>query len=155
MVRSGMATSDTENFEKEISSNLEAVRNRLSEAQTARLRRHLADEGDAVARGDAAAATRLSADFHRLLAGMSGNRVLAEVLGDLICRSALVSPEEPQQEAARRSHRVHLQILDALAAGDATQATRRMTDHLKPVGAALAPQDPPSIAPWPSHPLAP
>ena len=35
MVRSGMATSDTENFEREIGSNLEAVRNRLNEAQAA------------------------------------------------------------------------------------------------------------------------
>ncbi|MBA2260189.1 MAG: hypothetical protein H0W18_14940, partial [Acidobacteria bacterium] len=35
MVRSGMATSDTENFEREIGSNLESVRSRLDEAQAA------------------------------------------------------------------------------------------------------------------------
>jgi hypothetical protein len=35
MVRSGMATSDTDNFEREIGANLEAVRNRLNEAQAA------------------------------------------------------------------------------------------------------------------------
>jgi hypothetical protein len=35
MVRSGMATSDTDNFEREIGSNLESVRNRLNDAQAA------------------------------------------------------------------------------------------------------------------------
>jgi DNA-binding GntR family transcriptional regulator len=112
---------------------------RLSEAQIASLRRHLADEAAAVERGDTESRTRLLTDFHRLLVNMAGNQVLAEVLGDLLSRSALIALTAQTPDAAEHSHEEHVQIVNALAAGDGVLTSRLMSEHLAHVGAALRP----------------
>ena len=68
-----------------------ALCSRITEVQLARLRAHLASEAAAIARTDVPGRTRLLADFHVLLAQALGNAVLAEVMGDLLSRSSLVS----------------------------------------------------------------
>ena len=77
-------------------------------AQIALLRAHLAQEQTAVADRDAAGRTRLLADFHALLAELMGNAVLAQVLQDLLARSAIAAavvvfptPPAPQHTTTR------------------------------------------------------
>jgi len=55
-----------------------------------RLREHVAREGQAWYDNDRRASLKLSGEFHLLLAEASGNRVLLEVLRDLVSRSSLI-----------------------------------------------------------------
>jgi len=103
---------------------------RITRAQVAQLRRHLKDEAAAVARTDVSGRTRLLADFHTLLAGMLGNQVLAELLGDLLSRSSLISLMYQSAHSAEHSQAEHVAIVDALARRDADAAVALMADHL-------------------------
>lgn len=107
-----------------------ALCGRITDVQLARLRAHLADEAAAVARTDVPGRTRLLADFHVLLAQALGNAVLAEVLGDLLSRSSLVSLMMQSAHSAEESHAEHVAIVEALARRDARAATRLMAGHL-------------------------
>ncbi|GAA0766698.1 GntR family transcriptional regulator [Ideonella azotifigens] len=102
----------------------------ITEAQVATLRRHLADEQAAVARTDVPGRTRLLADFHTVLAGMLGNEVLAELLGDLLSRSSLISLMYQSSHSAEHSQAEHVAIVDALARRDADAAVALMGEHL-------------------------
>jgi DNA-binding GntR family transcriptional regulator len=102
----------------------------LTEAQLTRLRAHLADEAEAVARTDVPGRTRLLADFHVLLAQLLGNDVLAELMGDLLSRSSLVSLMMQSAHSAEESHAEHVAIVEALARRDARAAARLMSGHL-------------------------
>lgn len=102
----------------------------LTDVQLARLRAHLADEATAIARTDVPGRTRLLADFHVLLARLLGNEVLAELLGDLLSRSSLVSLMMQSAHSAEASHAEHVAIVDALARRDSRAAARLMSGHL-------------------------
>src|SRR5437879_538712 len=58
------------------------------------LAKHIAKETDAEAKRDPAEMTRLSGEFHLLLAEMAGNRTLQRFLRELITRESLVRSEE-------------------------------------------------------------
>ncbi|MGM9490919.1 GntR family transcriptional regulator [Ideonella sp. YS5] len=103
---------------------------RITEVQMARLRAHLADEAAAVARTDVPGRTRLLADFHVLLAEAMGNTVLAEVMGELLSRSSLVSLMMQSAHSAEESHAEHVAIVEALARRDARAAAKLMTSHI-------------------------
>jgi DNA-binding GntR family transcriptional regulator len=107
-----------------------ALCGRITDVQLARLRAHLAEEAAAVARTDVPGRTRLLADFHVLLAQALGNAVLAEVMGDLLSRSSLVSLMMQSAHSSEESHAEHVAIVEALARRDARAATRLMTGHL-------------------------
>lgn len=102
----------------------------LTEVQLARLHAHLADEAEAVARTDVPGRTRLLADFHVLLAQLLGNEVLAELMGDLLSRSSLVSLMMQSAHSAEESHAEHVAIVEALARRDARAAAKLMSGHL-------------------------
>jgi DNA-binding GntR family transcriptional regulator len=102
----------------------------ITDVQLARLRAHLADEAAAVARTDVPGRTRLLADFHVLLAQLLGNEVLAEVMGDLLSRSSLVSLMMQSAHSAEESHAEHVAIVDALGRRDARTAIKLMNGHL-------------------------
>ncbi|MFB0915051.1 MAG: GntR family transcriptional regulator, partial [Burkholderiaceae bacterium] len=55
------------------------------------LRAHLAKEHEALHDQDAASRTELLGDFHVRMAELTGNDVLAEILGDLISRCSLIA----------------------------------------------------------------
>lgn len=103
---------------------------RITDAQIARLRQHLADEGAAIARTDVPGRTRLLADFHSLLAGMLGNEVLADLLGDLLSRSSLISLMYQSSHSAEESSGEHVAIVEALARRDADAAVALLRAHL-------------------------
>jgi len=107
-----------------------ALCGRITEVQLARLHAHLADEAAAIARTDVPGRTRLLADFHVLLAEALGNEVLAELMGDLLSRSSLVSLMMQSAHSAEASHAEHVAIVDALARRDARAAARLMGSHL-------------------------
>ena len=94
------------------------------------LRAHVAQEKLAVERGDAGGRTVLLGDFHVLMAELTGNDVLAQVLGQLISRCALITLMYQSAHAAEHSHHEHSQIIKALAAKNETLAVQLMHAHL-------------------------
>lgn len=103
-----------------------------------RLRRHLREEQQSVRTARIAERTRLLAGFHVLMAELSGNQVLADLLSDLSSRCALITMMYQSGVAAQHSHDEHEQIVRAIEAGEARQAARLMDDHLRNVEKALA-----------------
>ena len=97
------------------------------------LRDHVAQEKLAVERGDASGRTELLGDFHVRMAELMGNAVLAQVLGQLISRCALITLMYQSANAAEHSNSEHAQIVKALAAKDETRAVQLMQLHLQHV----------------------
>jgi DNA-binding GntR family transcriptional regulator len=106
---------------------------RITDAQVAELRTHLAQEREAVARTDVPGRTRLLADFHVVLARMLGNDVLAHLLNDLLSRSSLISLMYQSSHSAEHSQDEHEQIVDALARRDVRAAVKLMEQHIQSV----------------------
>ena len=101
------------------------------------LREHVAREQAAVAREDVADRTELLGDFHVRMAELMGNEVLAQLLGELISRCALITLMYQSSTAAAHSHEEHSDIINALAAGEAETAVKLMQEHLDHVEAGL------------------
>lgn len=95
------------------------------------LRAHTQREQEGYAQGDARRGLKLSLEFHRELARLAGNGVLAEFLDQLIARTPLVllTHKSPRADSAC-SDGEHGGIVDAIARGDAGAAVAAMTDHL-------------------------
>jgi DNA-binding GntR family transcriptional regulator len=106
---------------------------RITDAQIAQLRAHLAAEREAIAHTDVSGRTRLLADFHVILARLLGNEVLAQLLGDLLSRSSLISLMYQSAHSAEHSQDEHVQIVDALERRDARAAVRLMAQHITSV----------------------
>ena len=71
------------------------------------------------------------------MAEQMGNTVLAQLLGDLISRCALITLMYQSTSAAEHSHEEHEAIVAALAAKDEELAVRLMQDHLQHVEEGL------------------
>ncbi len=106
---------------------------RITDGQIAELRAHLRDEREAVNRTDISGRTRLLADFHVALARMLGNAVLAQLLGELLSRSSLISLMCQSSHSAGHSQQEHVRIVDALEARDTRTAVRLMEQHIRSV----------------------
>lgn len=102
------------------------------------LREHVAQERAAVDQHDVPGRTELLGDFHVCMAELMGNRVLADLLRDLISRCALITLMYQSSEAAADSSDEHAAIVKALAARDEALAVRLMEQHLQHVEAGLA-----------------
>lgn len=102
------------------------------------LRDHVAMEQQAVAREDVPGRTELLGDFHVRMADLMGNQVLAQLLGELISRCALITLMYQTHAAAEHSSDEHAAIIDALAAGDESLAVSLMDQHLTHVETSLA-----------------
>lgn len=105
----------------------------VSDEQVAALVAHLQAEQAAVARTDVPGRTRLLADFHTVLARMTGNEVLAELLADLLNRSSLIALMYQSSLSARQSQREHQGIVAAIGRRDGRSAARLMAQHLASV----------------------
>lgn len=101
------------------------------------LRAHVAMEKSAVALDDVPGRTGLLGDFHVLMAELMGNKVLAQMLVDLISRCSLITLMYQSASAAEHSNEEHAGIVKALAAKDAARAVQLMDEHLKNVEAHL------------------
>ena len=109
----------------------------VTPARIEALREHVAAEKAAVVRDDVTGRTELLGDFHVRMAELMGNRVLAQILGDLISRCALITLMYQSPAAAAHSSDEHADIVEALAAKDEERAVQLMTDHLAHVEASL------------------
>ncbi len=101
------------------------------------LREHVAQEKAAVASNDVAGRTELLGDFHVRMAELMGNEVLAQMLGELVSRCALITLMYQSASAAEHSSEEHAEIVKALAAKDEELAVRLMDDHLLHVEQSL------------------
>jgi DNA-binding GntR family transcriptional regulator len=113
------------------------VRN-VTPAQIKALKDHVAEEKAAVQRGDVAGRTDLLGDFHVRMAELMGNDVLAQILGELISRCALITLMYQSTNAAEHSAEEHSEILQAIIAKDEKLAVKLMDDHLRNVEEGLA-----------------
>ncbi len=110
----------------------------VTPAKIKALKEHVAEEKAAMERGDVPGRTTLLGDFHVRMAELMGNEVLAQMLGELISRCALITLMYQTDSAAEHSHDEHADIIAALAARDESLAVRLMTDHLLNVEQNLA-----------------
>ncbi len=94
---------------------------------------HLNAERAAITRTDISGRTRLLADFHVVLARLMGNEVVAQLLGDLLTRSSLISLMYQSTHSAEASLQEHVAIVDALERHDARDAVRLVQRHLQSV----------------------
>ena len=102
----------------------------VTPARIRALKAHVAREKLAVDQGDATGRTALLGDFHVRMAELMGNDVLAQVLGQLVSRCALITLMYQSDRAAQHSHDEHGQIIKALAAKDEALAVQLMQAHL-------------------------
>jgi DNA-binding GntR family transcriptional regulator len=110
----------------------------VTPAQIKALKDHVAEEKAAVSRGDVASRTDLLGDFHVRMAELMGNDVLAQILGELISRCALITLMYQSTNAAEHSADEHEEILKAIAAKDEDLAVKLMDEHLRHVEEGLA-----------------
>ena len=109
----------------------------VTQKQIKALREHVKQEAAAVDRADVPGRTELLGDFHVRMAELMGNDVLAQLLGDLISRCALITLMYQSASAAAHSHEEHEAIVQALAAKDAERAVQLMLEHLEHVEQGL------------------
>jgi DNA-binding GntR family transcriptional regulator len=109
----------------------------VTPAKIKALKEHVAQEKSAVEREDVPGRTELLGDFHVRMAELMGNEVLAQMLGELISRCALITLMYQSHSAAEHSSDEHAAIVAALAAKDEERAVRLMSEHLAHVEASL------------------
>jgi DNA-binding GntR family transcriptional regulator len=113
----------------------------ITAADIRRLREHLARQAATLAAGERREHLRLMGEFHRLLAALHGNAVLAEALDRLITRTSLMTALFPPDSQACAVDG-HAALIDALARGDAEAARALASDHLRGNHARLKPRVP-------------
>jgi DNA-binding GntR family transcriptional regulator len=114
-----------------------AIGDRITRAQIQHLRRVVARERAANARGDRKRALIVSGEFHLELARILHNPTLAQILRELISRGslALAIYERPGRAGCRCEE--HADVVENLAAGDAEAAAASMEKHLHGIEAGL------------------
>ena len=118
----------------------EMVRGFLKQVTPAKikaLKAHIKQEREAVHQEDVPGRTELLGDFHVRMAELMGNQVLAEILGELISRCALITLMYQSRHAAQHSTEEHEAIVVALAEKNEALAVQLMNDHLIHVEASL------------------
>jgi DNA-binding GntR family transcriptional regulator len=111
---------------------------RITKEQIRELRALVKREQEAYRAGEMNAGLKLSLQFHRAIADMAGNTVLAEFLEQLVARTPLIVLAYKGTSFNRScSNDEHSRILDAIAAGDADQAVAVMKSHLQSLESQL------------------
>ena len=109
----------------------------ITPEQIAALRQHIAQERLAVDSEDVPGRTELLGDFHVCMAQLMNNTVLAQILGELISRCALITLMYQSRSQAQHSSDEHEGLVDAMAQGDTDLAVQLMHEHLEHVEASL------------------
>ena len=102
-----------------------------------RLDAHLESEKQAIAEGDRQRLTCLMGDFHIVIAELSANPVLTEILRDLTARTILISLLYQSEFHAMQSHLGHCRIVEAIRAQDFAEAANLAIRHLDEVEEGL------------------
>lgn len=103
-------------------------------------------EANASDKGHKKQRVKLSGDFHRKLAELAGNSVLAAFLTDLISRTSLIIALYESPGAVPCSHTEHREIAEVLKRRDARKAAQFMDHHLQHIEAQLELSDSPVAA---------
>ena len=114
-----------------------AFAKQVTPEQITALKEHIAQEREAVTQGDITGRTELLGDFHVRMAELMHNDVLAQVLGELISRCALITLMYQSRNEAEHSTDEHVTIVAALEAKDSDLAVRLMHEHLLHVEESL------------------
>lgn len=109
-----------------------------------RLQQHLAEEREAELRGDTRAMVRLSGEFHRLVAEMSGHSIYLGFLDELIARSSLIILLYRRHDTPACGTEHHAGIVAAIRQRDNRLAREQMLVHLTEIEAELFLKDPAS-----------
>jgi DNA-binding GntR family transcriptional regulator len=110
---------------------VDTLTSKITNEQINDLRAMITREQDTYRGGDTRLGLKLSVEFHRVLANLAGNAVLAEFLDQLLSRTPLVVLAHQGQRQQRICNLdEHSQILDAMADGEAERAVRLMREHL-------------------------
>lgn len=117
---------------------VESLARSVTREQLRELRALTRSEIEAYEQGDTRLGLKLSIEFHRMLARMAGNGVLAEFLDQLVSRTPLVVLAYQGSAADNSCHSdEHSQLVDALSAGDGRRAVTTMRSHLDALLARL------------------
>lgn len=113
----------------------------LSPEKVARLRAHLAQEAQALARDDTHSIIRLTSEFHVLLSDLAGNSVLGRAMRELANLSCLITflYNVPTQVSCRNDD--HEKLVDAIEQGSTERAIELMHHHLDHIEQALRLED--------------
>ncbi len=87
-----------------------------------------------------------SADFHRLIAEYAGQKVLADIVRDLLSQSSLVISLYWRQPDGVCDNHAHLELIDALARGEGERAGELMRLHVEHLLVGLNLTVPPATA---------
>ncbi|QGZ29293.1 GntR family transcriptional regulator [Stutzerimonas stutzeri] len=99
---------------------------------------HMRSERKATNASDRRDIVRELSEFHLMLGEISGNAVLAEMLGNLMVRSSLIVALYQRNDHPACASDEHEQIIGALERGDRQTAVRVMIEHLDELEAQLA-----------------
>lgn len=112
----------------------------LDEAGRSRLDAHLEAEAAALQAGDRFRSIRLSAEFHAILAELTGNPFIVGTLQELVARTVMLVGFFEPPAAVSCQCAEHRAVVRALAAGERARAVRAMTTHLSLVETRLRPR---------------
>jgi len=102
-----------------------------------RLRKHLVRERAAARAGDVRRMIQLSGEFHRIVADIAGNAVLAEVLRELVARSSLILALHGSPRTRDCANADHHALLATIQRRDSRAAASLMREHLGRIEAAF------------------
>ena len=108
----------------------EAVRNQTP-ADIKELNQSVAEERLSLKKGDHEAWVRLSGAFHLKLAEVAGNQTLLAFLKELVSRNSLIIVQYQKSTLSPCSCDEHLEIIEAISAGDEQRAISLMNAHLQ------------------------
>ncbi|MDE1165627.1 MAG: GntR family transcriptional regulator [Pseudomonas sp.] len=112
-----------------------------------RVGQHLTCERHATNATDRREIVRQLSEFHLMLGELCGNRVLSEILDNLMVRSSLIVALYQRNDVPSCASDEHQQIITALEAGDQAKAVAVMLEHLDELENQLAldEQDAPEV----------
>ena len=116
---------------------VERVVSTASDEEVADLIKSAKLEKSAYDRGDKQERVRLSGEFHRQLAQISGNPVLTNFLTELVSRTSLIIALYESPGAVPCSHSEHLEIANAIKRRDVAKAVQYMDHHLQHIEAQI------------------
>ncbi|MBK1616545.1 GntR family transcriptional regulator [Rubrivivax gelatinosus] len=118
----------------------------MTPAKLDRLKRHIRDEQASLESDDVGRRSYLLGEFHVCLAECLGNQLLADTLRDYTARTTLIAMLYQSTHDAAHSCGEHVEIVQALEAGDSARAETLMARHIGNVQQALrldsTPEDP-------------
>jgi DNA-binding GntR family transcriptional regulator len=108
-----------------------------SDSQLQSLVKLAKSEHQAFIKGQKSDRVKLSGDFHRQLAVLSGNAVLETFLAELVSRSSLIIALYESPGAVPCSHIEHLEIANAMVSRATAKSIQFMEHHLRHIEAQI------------------